>query len=64
MRRLSALAGGFALALIMVPIVLRTTEEMIRWCPTFREAGLGSASRSGRWTRIVLLAARQGSSPA
>src|SRR5207244_4256373 len=28
MRRFSALAGGVALAVIMLPIVLRTTEEM------------------------------------
>ena len=40
MRRFSALAGGFALGVIMVPIVLRTTEEMVRLVPsTFREAG-------------------------
>jgi phosphate transport system permease protein len=62
MRRFSALAGGFALALIMVPIVLRTTEEMIRLVPrTFREAGLGLGLP--RWKvdlRIVLPAARAG----
>src|SRR5262249_36423778 len=42
MRRFSALAGGFALGMIMVPIVLRTTEEMVRLVPgSLREAGLG-----------------------
>ena len=62
MRRFSALAGGFALALIMVPIVLRTTEEMIRLVPrTFREAGLGLGLPEWRVDlRIVLPAARAG----
>jgi len=62
MRRFSALAGGFALALIMVPIVLRTTEEMIRLVPaTFREAGLGLGLPEWKVDlRIVLPAARAG----
>ena len=62
MRRFSALAGGFALALIMVPIVLRTTEEMIRLVPgTFREAGLGLGLPEWQVDlRIVLPAARAG----
>jgi phosphate transport system permease protein len=62
MRRFSALAGGFALGLIMVPIVLRTTEEMVRLIPTsLREAGLGLGLPE--WTvtlRVVLPAARAG----
>ncbi len=62
MRRFSALAGGFALGIIMVPIVLRTTEEMVRLVPlSLREAGLGLGLR--RWTvilRVVLPAARAG----
>ena len=62
MRRFSAIAGGFALALIMVPIVLRTTEEMIRLVPrTFREAGLGLGLPEWKVEmRIVLPAARAG----
>ena len=37
----SALAGAFALSLIMVPIVLRTTEEQLKMVPgTLREASL------------------------
>ena len=62
MRRFSALAGGFALALIMVPIVLRTTEEMIRLVPsTFREAGLGLGLPEWKVDlRIVIPAARAG----
>ena len=43
MRRFSALAGGFALAVIMLPIVVRTTEELVRLVPaSLREAGLGA----------------------
>jgi phosphate transport system permease protein len=41
MKRFSALAGSFALAVIMIPIVLRTTEEFIRLVPgTIREGAL------------------------
>jgi phosphate transport system permease protein len=41
MKRFSAIAGGFALGLIMIPTVTRTTEEMIRMVPrTLYEAGL------------------------
>jgi phosphate transport system permease protein len=62
MRRFSALAGGFALGLIMVPIVLRTTEEMVRLVPSsLREAGLGLGLAEWKVTlRIVLPAARAG----
>jgi phosphate transport system permease protein len=62
MRRFSALAGGFALALIMVPIVLRTSEEMVRLVPrTLREAGLGLGLPEWKVVlRIVLPAARAG----
>jgi phosphate transport system permease protein len=62
MRRFSALAGGFALGIIMLPIVVRTTEEMVRLVPnSLREAGLGLGLP--RWKvslRIVLPAARAG----
>jgi phosphate transport system permease protein len=62
MRRFSALAGGFALGLIMTPIVLRTTEEMVRLVPnSLREAGLGVGLPEWKVTlRIVLPAARAG----
>src|SRR5262249_20478545 len=62
MRRFSALAGGFALGLIMTPIVLRTTEEMVRLVPnSLREAGLGIGLPQWKVTlRIVLPAARAG----
>jgi len=62
MRRFSALAGGLALAVIMLPIVLRTTEEMVRLVPAaLREGGL--ALGLPRWTvalRIVVPTARAG----
>lgn len=62
MRRFSALAGGFALGMIMVPIVIRTTEEMVRLVPgPLREAGLGLGLPRWRVTlSIVLPAARAG----
>jgi phosphate transport system permease protein len=48
----SALAGGIALAVIMVPIVARTTEEVLRLVPgSLREAAL--ALGAPRW-RVVL----------
>jgi phosphate transport system permease protein len=62
MRRFSALAGGFALGIIMLPVVVRTTEEMVRLVPnSLREAGLGLGLPRWKVTlRIVLPAARAG----
>ena len=41
MKGFSAFAGAFALALIMIPIVLRTTEEQLKMVPaSLREAAL------------------------
>jgi len=62
MKRFSALAGSVALAIIMIPIVLRTTEEFIRLVPdSIREAGL--ALGVPRWKvilRVVLPTASRG----
>ena len=62
MRRFSALAGGFALAVIMLPIVLRTTEELVRLVPaSLHEAAL--ALGIPEWKvilRVVLPTARAG----
>jgi phosphate transport system permease protein len=62
MRHFSALAGGFALAIIMLPIVLRTTEELVRLVPaSLREAAL--ALGIPEWKvilRVVLPTARAG----
>lgn len=62
MRRFSALAGGVALGVIMVPIVLRTTEEIVRLVPaSLREAGLALGLPNWKVTlRIVLVTARAG----
>lgn len=62
MRRFSALAGGVALGVIMIPIVLRTTEEIIRLVPaSLREAGLALGLPNWKVTvRIVLVTARAG----
>ncbi len=57
----SGLAGGVALAIIMVPIVTRTVEEMLRLVPgTLREASLWLASRAQTIMRIVLPTAKGG----
>ncbi len=41
MRRFSALAGGFALSLLMVPTLARSTEDLVRLVPgALREAAL------------------------
>lgn len=41
MRRFSAIAGGFALALVMLPYITKTTEEMVKMVPrTLKESAL------------------------
>ena len=62
MKRFSALAGGFALAVIMLPIVVRTSEELVRLVPSsLREAAL--ALGIPEWKvllRVVLPTVRAG----
>ena len=68
-------AGAFALALIMFPIVARTTEESLKMVPyTYREAGVAlglqkwvitlrvtvSAAKNGMMTGILLAVSRVG----
>ena len=62
MGRQSGLAGGIALSLIMIPIVARTTEEMIRLVPnSMREGALALGAPQWRVTwNIVLPAASTG----
>src|SRR5581483_1230392 len=62
MRRFSALAGGLALGLIMIPVVLRTAEEMVRLVPvSLREAALALGIPEWKVVcRVVLPAARAG----
>ncbi|MSQ26816.1 MAG: phosphate ABC transporter permease PstA [Dehalococcoidia bacterium] len=71
----NGLAGSVALAIIMIPIVTRTVEEMLRLVPdTYREAALGlglprwktimavvlPTARAGLITGVVLSMARAG----
>jgi phosphate transport system permease protein len=62
MKHFSAFAGGVALALIMIPIVARTTEEMIKLVPhSLREGALALGAPQWRVTLgIVLPAAASG----
>jgi phosphate transport system permease protein len=58
MRQFSALAGGIALGIIMVPIVTRTTEEMLRLVPaSLREGALALGAPQWRVTTGVVLPA-------
>jgi phosphate transport system permease protein len=58
----SILAGTFALSIIMLPIITRTTEEALKLVPvTYREAGYALGIK--RWiiiTRILLTSAKSG----
>jgi len=56
----SALAGGIALAILMIPTVMRTTEEMLKLVPAhLREAALalGAPKRRAIWRVAVRTAA-------
>ena len=58
MGRQSGLAAGVALAIIMIPIVARTTEEMIRLVPNaMREAALALGAPQWRVTTDIVLPA-------
>jgi phosphate transport system permease protein len=58
----SALAGGIALGIIMIPTVMRTTEEILRLVPlSLREASLAvGATRWRTMVHVVLPSARAG----
>lgn len=58
----SAMAGAFALAVLMIPVITRTTEEIIRLVPgSIREASLGlGISRWKTIMRVVLPTALSG----
>jgi len=62
MKNFSALAGAVSLALIMIPIVLRTTEEQLKMVPgTLREASLALGVPLWRTTlKVTLASARTG----
>jgi phosphate transport system permease protein len=61
-KRFSAIAGGVALGILMIPIVVRTTEELIRLVPPgLREGALAlGASRSRAVFTVILPAALPG----
>ena len=62
MGRFSALAGGVALAVLMLPTIVRATEEVVRLVPaSYRQAALALGAPSWVATmRVVLPAARAG----
>ncbi len=62
MSHFSALAGGVALGMLMIPTITRTTEEMIRLVPqSYREAGLALGLPQWKTTvRIILPTALKG----
>jgi phosphate transport system permease protein len=54
----SALAGGAALAILMLPTIIRTTEEMIRLVPqSMREASLALGAPDWKTTLKVMMPA-------
>jgi phosphate transport system permease protein len=57
-KHFSALAGGFALGVMMIPLVARTTEELLRLVPTsLREGALALGATRGRAVFSVVLPA-------
>jgi phosphate transport system permease protein len=61
-RRFSALAGGVALGVMMLPLIIRTTEELLRLVPdSFKEGALALGATRSRavWT-VILPAALPG----
>ncbi len=62
LKRFSALAGGVALAILMIPVVARTTEELLRLVPGgLKEAALAlGATRAKAMFTVILPAALPG----
>jgi len=61
-KRFSAFAGSLALGVMMIPIILRTTEELLALVPaTLREGSMAlGATRAGTVFRVILPAALPG----
>jgi len=56
MHHFSAYAGGFALGILMIPVVTRTTEEMLRTVPqSYREAALALGIPQWKTTLRIIL---------
>jgi phosphate transport system permease protein len=54
----SALAGGLALGVMMIPLIMRTTEELLRLVPpTLREGALALGATRGRAVFTVVVPA-------
>jgi phosphate transport system permease protein len=54
--KFSALAGGFALGLLMIPTITRTTEEMLKLVPnTLREASLALGITKWKTSLFIVL---------
>lgn len=57
-KHFSALAGGVALAILMLPTIIRTTEEMLKLVPpTLREASLGLGAPEWKTSLSVIFPA-------
>ncbi len=58
MGRFSALEGGVALALLMLPTIIRSTEEVVRLVPrSYREAALALGAPQWRVTQQIVVPA-------
>ena len=56
MKSFSALAGGIALGVMMIPVVTRTTEEVLRMVPvSLREAALALGVAEWRTTMSIVV---------
>ncbi|MHB8905810.1 MAG: phosphate ABC transporter permease PstA [Melioribacteraceae bacterium] len=56
MKHFSAIAGGIALGILMIPTITRTTEEMIKLVPhSLREAGLALGIPKWKTTLAIVL---------
>ena len=61
MKSFSAYAGGFALGIMMIPIITRTTEQFIRMVPPqLREAGMALGVPQWRVTIDIVLQTAKG----
>ncbi len=57
MKRFSALAGGIVLGMMMIPLIMRTTEEVLRLVPNgYREAAL--ALGIAQWRTVLQIVVR------
>jgi phosphate transport system permease protein len=58
LRHFSGLAGGFALGVMMLPVIIRTTEELLKLVPeALREGALALGATRARATITVVLPA-------